>query len=155
MTSIKLENRNFKNKKTGDCVTRALMVALDLSYQETAKLQFDTWMKTGYHLGDKKNYSQILEDYGFVKSKMPKKFLDDEHKKFKRYTVGEINLLVHPSEVAFIDLANHSTVYKNQSIIDIWDCRKKSISNYWVKEDNSYEISLNQINRALRKVRIG
>ena len=67
MVSLKLVNLNFKKKKTGDCVTRALMVALNLSYQETAKLQFETWMKTGFYTTDKKNYSKILEDAGFIK----------------------------------------------------------------------------------------
>jgi len=151
MISIKLENLNFKKKKTGDCVTRALMIALDVTYQEVAKLQFDNWMKTGYHVGDKKNYSKILEDHGFIKHKMPKKFLDDGA--VRRYRVGEINELVHPSEVAFIDLANHSVVYKDQDLIDIWDCRKKSISNYWTKDDS--QISLNEVNKKLSKVRIG
>lgn len=151
MVSIKLVNLNFKKKKTGDCVTRALMVALNLSYQETAKLQFETWMKTGFHTTDKKNYSKILEDAGFIKHKMPKKFHDDGTK--SRYKVGEIDLLVHPSEIAFIDLAGHSVVYKDQSLIDFWDCRKKSISNYWTKEDEVI-INLDEINNRLKKVKL-
>lgn len=151
MVSVKLVNLNFKKKKTGDCVTRALMVALNLSYQETAKLQFETWMKTGFHTTDKKNYSKILEDAGFIKHKMPKKFHDDGS--VTRYKVGEINELVHPNEIAFIDLAGHSAVYKDQSLIDSWDCRKKSISNYWTKEDEVM-ISLHEINNRLKKVRL-
>lgn len=151
MVDIKLENLNFKKKKTGDCVTKALMVVTGLEYQEVAKLQFETWMKTGFHTTDKKNYSKILEDQGFIKHKMPKKINDDGA--VKRYRVGEINELVQSNEIAFIDLAGHSVPYKNGILIDSWDCRKKSISNYWTKEAD-FEISLDEINSVIQRIKL-
>jgi hypothetical protein len=127
------QNVNFKNKKTGDCVTRALVTATGLSYREVAKIQFDLWMKTGFETCDKKTYSKILEDLGFIKHKMPKRYLPSGN---KRYTVGEINELVLATEVALIDLAHHCTAYlgDTETIIDIWDCRSKSIGNYWTRD---------------------
>lgn len=122
-------NVNFKNKKTCDCVQRALVSATGLDYRVIAKLQFDKWMATGYELGDKKNYGAVLEDLGFTKHPMPK--YEVEGKK-KRYMVGEIDKLVNKGN-AFISLANHCVAYTEQGIVDLWDSRWKSISNYWTR----------------------
>lgn len=127
MISYRNENINFKNKKTGDCVVRALSKASGKDYKQVAQELFDLYMKYGYMMNDKHTYEKWLETNGFIKYKQPR--WDDGSK----YLVGEIESLIRAKDKVVISCANHLTcVYENE-LIDLWDCRGKCIGNYWVK----------------------
>lgn len=121
-------NINHKNKKTTDCVVRALAGASGKSYQVVIKELCDIYIKTGYHICDKKCYEKWLEQNGFVKMKQPRK-LDNT-----KYLVGEIDELIGSGDVAVISLASHLTYVEDDAVFDLWDCRKKTIGNYYIKE---------------------
>lgn len=121
-------NANLKNKKTTDCVVRALSKASYKDYKDVAKDLFNIWMKTGYMPNDKKCYEKWLKANGFIKYKQPRR--EDNTK----YLVGEIDELVSYGDRVIISCAGHLTFYEDNKIWDIWDCRKKSIGNYWIKE---------------------
>lgn len=127
MTNLKIENVNPKNRKTSDCVIRAIAKASGKDYLVVLKDLYDLSVKTGYMLNDKHCYEKLLEKYGFYKYKQPKK--SDNSK----YLVGEIDRLVRLEESAVISCAHHLTCYVDGDLIDIWDCRYKTIGNYWVK----------------------
>lgn len=135
-------NVNPKNRKTGDCVIRALTVAIhdenggDIKkeYKQVLTELYMIALKTGYMVNSKQAYEKFLENHGFIKYKQPRK-ADNT-----KYKVGEINKAIKfncsptytENSVCVISCANHLTVYTNV-LIDIWDCRNKSIGNYWVK----------------------
>lgn len=48
MLKYKEKNVNPKNRKTGDCSTRALVGVLGISYEEALKLQTEWSLKTYY-----------------------------------------------------------------------------------------------------------
>lgn len=121
-------NNNFKNRKTCDCVVRALAGASGKDYKQVAKELFDIYMTTGYMMNEKHNYEKWLETNGFVKMKQPRKYDGT------KYLVGEIDELIGSEDVAVISMAGHLTFVEDDNIIDTWDCRYKTIGNYFIKK---------------------
>ena len=118
-------NINPKGKKTTDCVVRALTFALQVPYEQVLKELFDMQIKTGYCLLDKQCYERVLANHGFIKVKQPR------HCDNTKYTVGEIDDLT--SKRCVISIANHLTAAEGGIVYDLWDCRRKTIGNYFIK----------------------
>ncbi|MCH5163566.1 MAG: hypothetical protein J1F36_00960 [Clostridiales bacterium] len=123
---IGYENKNInpKGKKTGDCVVRALSLAMGRDYVDVYRELFDISLLTGYIINDKRVEEKFLAKHGFVKHKQPKK------PSGKKYLIGEIDKLCR-DKVIVISCAHHLTVVLDGTLIDSWDCRGKCISNYF------------------------
>lgn len=125
---FKFENYNanpFK-KKTGDCVIRAVSVALKEEWEDTYKGMFDVAMTTGYAISCKENFREYLKQKGYEKQKMPRRA--DR----SRYTIREfVDELAKPNKTYIINIANHLTCVKNKTLYDLWNCGNKSVGNYW------------------------
>lgn len=119
-------NANPKGRKTEDCVVRALTFALQLPYEEVLTELFETQLKSGYCLLGKHCYERVLAAHGFVKMKQPK------HSDGRKYLVREIDLLT--SKRCVVSMANHLTAAEGGFIYDLFDCRYKTIGNYYVKQ---------------------
>lgn len=120
---------NFKNKKTTDCVVRAISVALNKSWIETFKELSRYTLETGYMWNDNGvcGFKKFLKLKGYDKQKMPRR------KDNTRYTVKEfIEELADKNSIYIISVAGHLTVVKNLTLIDTWDCSYKSVGNYWI-----------------------
>lgn len=126
---IKYESKNVnpKGKKTGDCVVRALSLALGRDYLDVYKELFEISVQTGYIVNDKHVEEKFMARHGFVKHKQPKKSTG------KKYLVGEIDKLCK-DKVIVISCAHHLTVVLGGVLTDCWDCRGKCISNYYTLE---------------------
>ena len=124
-------NVNPKHKKTGDCVTRALVGATGADYWEIYKEQYDLSCESGYNFDSKQTYEAVLAKHGYVKMAQPRKANG------KKYLVGEVGFVITKEQLdagVFITLANHCTcAVRGGYIKDIWDCRYKTIGNYYVK----------------------
>ena len=128
MNSFKFENYNANpyKKKTGDCVIRAVCVALKEDWEDTYKGMFDIALKTGYAVSCKENYKEYLKEKGYEMKKMPKKVNG------KRYSVKEfVEELANPKKNYVLNLANHLTCIEKGTLVDIWNCSNKSVGNYW------------------------
>lgn len=121
-------NKNFKNKKTGDCVVRALSTASGKDYKQVAKELFEIYMKYGYIINDKHCYERWLDENGFIKRPQPRKWDNT------KYLIGEIEELIDEDSKVIVSCANHLTCVVDLTLLDIWDCRKKCIGNYYVKK---------------------
>lgn len=127
MVKIKMENVNPKNKKTADCVIRAISTASGKDYWEVVDDLVAMYKKTGYEMTTKQCYEKVLDKYGFSKYSQPRK------RDNTKYLVGEIDqVLPRNAKKVVISMANHLTCYDGESIVDIWDCRNKTIGNYYV-----------------------
>ena len=122
-----LVNLNPKGKKTSDCVIRAIALVSGKKYEEVRDDAYAIYCKTGYAMSDKKNEERLLEKYGFVKMKQPRK-ADNT-----KYLVGEIWKLTD-GRPCVVSCAHHLTAYNGNDIVDLWDCRNKTIGNYYIKE---------------------
>lgn len=138
MVEFVTRNINPKQRITTDCVVRALTVAIhnpiyDIKeeYKNVLNELVQICLKTGYMINDKHTYEQFLTNHGFIKYKQPRK-ADNT-----KYKIGEINKVLDTRynediSTCVISCAHHLTVYTNV-IIDTWDCRRKTINNYWVR----------------------
>lgn len=121
------ENVNPKNKKTCDCVIRAITKATGKDYYVVYEELYKTSVKSGFMLNEKRVEEKVLEKYGFVKIKQPRHYDDNT-----KYTIGEIDELISKNDIVIISCAHHLTCVKNHTLYDIWDCRNKTIGNYYV-----------------------
>lgn len=120
-------NNNPKQKRTNDCVIRALSLGLNKSWKDVYKDLTNLGIKKGLMLNDRNNWKQYLKDFGYKMEKMPKKLNG------KRYTVEEfINELAYNKQTYIIKIANHLTVVKDKKLYDTWNCKNKCVGNYWI-----------------------
>ena len=130
MIKYKEHNVNPKNRKTGDCSTRALVGTLGIGYDEALKLQMKWSLKKYYDPSSKQTVEQVLKEFGYVKMKQPRKWDG------KKYTVGEMDQILTKKQMqegVLVTVANHHTCITGGVVQDIWDCREKSVGNYYVK----------------------
>lgn len=122
-------NNNPKGKKTGDCVIRALAGASGKEYYTVSDELYELSKKTGHTMLSKQTYEKWLKLNGFIKHPQPRK--PDGTK----YSVREIKGLVGEGNDAVVSMATHLSWYDHEgSIKDTWDCRGKTIGNYYTKE---------------------
>lgn len=120
-------NANPKNKKTGDCVIRAICTALNEDWVDTYKGMLEVAIKTGHAISYKDNYVTYLKNKGYIMQKQPKKANG------RKYTIEEFaNSIAEPNKTYILNVANHVTVVINKSLYDIWNCKNKTVGNYWV-----------------------
>ena len=123
-------NVNPKGRRVGDCSTRALVGTLNIEYDEALDLQCEVAKKTCYGITDKQVMEGVLEKFGYVKKKQPRKANG------KKYTVGEMDAILTEREMqegVFITISNHHTCIAKGELQDIWDCRYKTVGNYYVR----------------------
>ena len=115
-------NNNPLGIKTGDCVIRAISLALNKSWDEV----FNDLVKIAKIKKSVPNqdivYFSYLEKYERVtiKAEKDKKRLKVEDIKYKNCVVK---------------VANHITCIKDGVLCDIWDIRKKAVYRYWIIEE--------------------
>lgn len=126
------KNVNPKGRKTGDCSTRALVGVLGLPYDETLKLQMEEALKSYYDITSKQVVEKVLEQFGYVKMKQPRK------PDGKKYTVKEMDKLLTKKQMqegVLVTVANHHTCITGGVLQDSWDCGGKTVGNYYVKKE--------------------
>lgn len=128
MIAFEKVNVNPKGRKTGDCSTRALVSTLGISYNEALKLQMEESLKCYYDPTSKQVIERVLAQFGYIKMKQPRK-ADNS-----KYTVSEIDEVVQSDYPILVTVANHHTCVRDNTLIDSWDCRRKSIGNYYMKK---------------------
>lgn len=124
------KNVNPKGRKTGDCSTRALVGTLGITYEEALKLQMEVSLKTFYDPTSKQVMEKVLNKFGYVKMKQPRK------KSGKKYLVAELDEILTIEQMeqgVLVTVANHHTCITKGHIQDIWNCGYKTVGNYYVK----------------------
>ena len=124
-------NCNPKGRKTGDCSTRAVATTLNISWEEALQEQVKWSLKTYYDLTSKQVVEKVLEEWGWIKMKQPRKWNG------KKYEVREMDEILTPEQMkdgVLITIANHHTCIKDGMIQDIWNCGRKSVGNYYVRK---------------------
>ena len=120
-------NANPKGRKTGDCVVRAICTALREPWEDTYKGMLEVALDTGYAISCTDNFTEYLKRKGYEKQKMPKR------ENGKKYTVEEFaDEIAKPKPTYVVNIANHTTVIRNKNLYDLWNCRRKSVLNYWI-----------------------
>ena len=130
MIKYREKNVNPKGRKTGDCSTRALVGTLGIKYDEALTLQMKWSLKKYYDPTSKQVMELVLKEFGYIKMKQPRK-TDG-----KKYTVAEMDQILTEKQMqegVLITVANHHTCITDGTVQDIWDCRNKTVGNYYIK----------------------
>lgn len=141
------KNMNPKNRITGDCVIRAIALALEQDYNKTLKEIVEVQLKTGYMIDTKECYGRYLESKGWIKCKQPRwydntkwtgrefcdklqQYLGDHEVEGAEWDCG---VIIEPRIIANIG-GHHLTAIIDGKITDHWDCSRGTIGNYWIKK---------------------
>ena len=139
---FELINKNPKGRKVGDCVIRAIANAECREWDTVYMRLCSIGLRKASMPNSKEVYEQYLKDNGWCKYKQPRK--EDGSK----YTVGEwgdymAERLYYKDTVMLVTMANHMTMigldYGNAVIEDLWNCKNKCVSNYWLKGCYEYD----------------
>lgn len=137
-TTYKYHNENPKNRKTGDCVLRAISVALNKSWDEVLDDLVAISHATKYSPMSTECYSRYLENNGYIKQKQPRKFDNTKYtgEEFCKYISNTYpdrigNVLAHIG-------GHHITVFSDADgqglrCWDTWNPTEYTIGNFWIK----------------------
>ena len=130
MLKFKNVNVNPKNRKTGDCSTRALVGLLGITYDEALDLQLQEVKKCYYDFTSHQVMERVLSKFGYVKMKQPR--TEDNLK----YEVREMDKVLSRKQLekgVIVNVAHHYVVIKDDYYQDIWDSGRKCVGNYYSK----------------------
>lgn len=135
MINFEKVNVNPKGRKTGDCSTRALANVLNISWEEALELQCEEALKCYYDPTSKQVIEKVLARFGWYKMSQPTR-VDLFSGRKSKYQVGEMDSILSPEQMregVLVTIANHHTCIKDGVVQDTWDCRRKSVGNYYVR----------------------
>lgn len=120
-------NINPKNKRTKDCVIRAIATATNKTWEAVYRELTELGIKKGLILNDRNNWKAYLKNLGYEKQNMPRR--EDR----TRYTLEEFcDEIAEDNQIYIVKVANHLTVVKEKNLYDTWNCSRKSVGNYWI-----------------------
>jgi len=124
-------NNNPTGRKKGDCVVRALSIALDKGWLEI----YDDLTKLGRELKTMPNNKEVYEEY-----------LKNYESKSQRVKKGEKRMTAQSfgNGTYILRQAGHLVTIKNGILTDTWDCRKRAVYKYWVIEKGIKTFKLSQ-----------
>lgn len=133
-------NANPKNRRTTDCVVRAICTALEQDYNKTVIELAELQCTTGYDSSDSKLYDKYLQSKGWIKHKQPRK-ADNT-----KYTGNEFcsklskdvlfigkNVIAHIGGNHIVCIKETDGIHGTHKVFDIWDSTNGCIGNYWTK----------------------
>lgn len=115
----KFLNVEPNNEKMGDCVIRALSLALAIPYSEAVELLYKNGLENQCEEICLPCYSKILEDMGYTA------------KRGNGLLIKELIYMLN-DKVLLIRIKGHLTCAVDGCIYDIWDCRNKEVDCYWI-----------------------
>ena len=128
-------NPNPKGKLTGDCAIRALSLALNQTWEQTARELAEMGVKYGYAQTETKLIDKYLKAKGMFKHKQPKY---DNGSKYTGKAFCEC--LQYFEKAPFVNViakigAHHIVAIINGRINDTWDSTSNCIGQYWTDSE--------------------
>ena len=131
-------NANPRNRKTTDCVVRAIATALEQDYNKTVMEMAEMQCKSGYDSADKKLIDMYLQSKGWIKFHQPRKWDDTKYtgKEWCELLKDDIKFAINGEQVKRV-VANigshHIVAIIDGKVNDTWDSTDGCIGNYWIK----------------------
>jgi len=122
------DNANPHNRLSGDCVIRALAVAMDKSWEQVYKDLTEIGLKTGYVQNDEKCYEKYLKSEGWIKCSEPRNWDNTRMKVYQFLKFNkEGNLIANVG-------SHHIVAIKEGKVHDIWNSSLVTMHSYWRKK---------------------
>lgn len=118
-------NCNPKQKRTDDCVIRAISEATGESWEKTLRDLTEYMVETGDMLNTPELYGKYLSDKGWVEQQQP---MCANHKKMKiKDFVKQFNgrAVIHVGDT-------HVSYVSDGKLWDIWNCENEVMGVYWI-----------------------
>lgn len=134
---FKFYNANPKNKKTSDCVLRAICTALNQTWEQTLDDLVEVAKKYKLMVDDDACYKRYLKSKGWIIYKQPRK-QDNTKYTGEEFCDSIINnwpkdsCLDYSRVIAHIG-GHHIVAIIDGKILDTWNSSYKTVGNYWVK----------------------
>ncbi len=126
-------NVNPKNKRTGDCVVRAIAVATSQDYTKVMRDLFELGMGKGFVFNDQRTYEYYLKELGWIKHNQPRNSNNGW------VQLRELDNFTPLDDVVLVTTRNHMTVIVDGTVIDTFNPQNQYVMNYWTKSDVSKE----------------
>lgn len=129
---------NPKGKSTGDCVIRALGLALDKDWDTILDELVEFSHKYKLMINDPSLYNKYLVANGYVKLKQPKQDDNTKYtgKEFCREFYGKLKGLKIVAHLG----THHTVAIVDGKVHDTWDSTNGKVGNIWVPSNiNLYE----------------
>lgn len=137
-------NQNPRNRVTGDCVFRAMSLALDQDYNQTVMEMAENMCKTGYALNDTKGEETYLASKNWFKHKQLR---HDDNKKYTGREFASYLSINFPNGEAGNVICHigghHMVCFKptwhgegfncKYKCHDIWDSTMGTVGMWWTK----------------------
>lgn len=141
-------NANPKDKRSSDCVLRAISLASGKSWDEVLDDLVVFAHKYKEMPNDKKCYAKYLESLGFEMQKQPRQYDNTKYtgKEFCNLLNGlytnSITGVVVPCDIVAKIGGHHIVAIRldednKYKVFDIWDSTGGSIGNYWIRRIKS------------------
>lgn len=140
--TFKFYNANPKDKRSSDCVLRAIATATGKSWDEVLDDLVTIAHKYKEMPDNPKCYGKYLESLGFEKMAQPRhsdntKYTGSEFCNYcsTNYTNGE-KIVAHIGGhhiVAIVPTYEGDGINDRYKVLDIWNSTDGSIGNYWIK----------------------
>lgn len=141
--SFKFHNANPKDKRSSDCVLRAIATATGNTWDKVLDDLIEFSHKYKEMPNDPKCYTKYLESLGFEKMKQPRKldntkYTGEEFCNYcsSQYTNGE-KIVAHIGghhTVAIMPTHEGDEINAQYKVFDIWNSTGKTVGNYWIKK---------------------
>ena len=139
-------NANPKNRFTGDCRIRAIAVACEVPYNQVVMDLANIQCETGYDQCANQGISILMERYGWVKHKQPRKADNRKYtgKEFCEILQSHLSdkgvhgmmsdegIVISPRVFCNIG-GNHEVAIIDGKVWDTWNSTDGCIGNYWTK----------------------
>lgn len=145
-TYFSFYNHNPKDRRTGDCVIRAIGLATSQSWEGTLQDLCECALKYKLSPLSVENFNKYLKTLGFVKCKQARKSDNTKYMgyEFVKYLISKE---VTSPVVASIG-SHHVTVFakldSRDSITccDIWNPNEYCVGNFWVKQEEASKFEI-------------
>ena len=120
-------NNNPVGRKTGDCVVRAISVALNISWDDAHYMLSELSRAMGEMPSADDVWGAVLRQHGFRRSAIPNTCPDC-------YTTKDF-AQDHPHGVYVLGFGGHCTAVIDGVVWDAWDSRDEVPQFFWYRED--------------------
>tara|TARA_R100000234_G_scaffold27257_1_gene15703 strand:- start:622 stop:1077 length:456 start_codon:yes stop_codon:yes gene_type:complete len=119
----------YKKDITGDCVIRAISIALDLDYKFVWESLFEIGKNIGHLPCDKRTFEKFLIDNRWIKQKT---LTINNNRKYQLHDYPVKNCIVHTRR--------HLVAIKNGVVNDTWDSRNKYAYSYYTEVPRDFSL---------------
>lgn len=126
-------NANPKDRRTADCVVRAISVSTGKTWDEVLDGLVEVAHKYKIMVNDVPCFDRYLQSLGYTKMKQPRKSDNTKYtgEEFCRDYLGKFRLGEY-DVVANIG-GHHTIAIVDCKVVDIWNSSHKTIGNYWIR----------------------